>query len=131
MKLTKLIIIIIFTVIISTTFGGYSIYNHYQIINTIQSNTDKSDALNSAKSWKNSSVNISVLSINIFLIHTNMIMYKDSDLFVFDKLNGYYKEIAEYLGTTETHLDEICSMGQEASEKEIARLISKKYGYAK
>jgi FtsH-binding integral membrane protein len=120
-------IIIIFTVIIMAIFSGYLIYDHYQTINILQSNTNRSNALNSAKNWRASSNNSFALSIDMVIIRSQMTIYKTSDIETFNKLKGYYGEIAEYLGTTEEHLDEICSMRQDGSEDEIARLIRKKY----
>jgi len=117
----------IFIAIILIIFSGCLIYNHYRITNILQSNTNRSNVLNLAKNWKVASNNNSTLSLDILIIRSQMTLYKTSDIETFNKLKGYYREIAEYLGTTEKHLDEICSMGQDDSEKEIARLIRIKY----
>ncbi|HEY8805728.1 MAG TPA: hypothetical protein VIM42_11615 [Clostridium sp.] len=122
MKRNKILAIIISLIIISS--GGYLYYNHSQKVAVEQSNSNKSHALNSAKNWKNSLKSNFDLSIDLVIIRSQMVLYKDTDIDTYNKLKVSYGEIAEYLNTTEKHLDEICSMNQDDSEKEIGRLLN-------
>jgi len=77
MKRNKILAIIISLIIISS--GGYLYYNHSQKVAVEQSNSNKSHALNSAKNWKNSLKSNFDLSIDLVIIRSQMVLYKDTD----------------------------------------------------
>lgn len=147
-------IIVVFIIMIVAMFSGYFAYNHNQKVSLakyyydvgdykkasdlkVEDISDKASSIINAMSWEEQIDKFIKYNDKFYLLSFDLVIeniynanlllkhgYGDKD-FV-DILNKHYKEIAEYLGTTENHLNEICEMDSEKSETEIIKLLNNK-----
>ena len=125
MKNTK--ITVIFIVMILSMFGGYFVYKHNQKVNLAQyyydtgdykkasdlkvgSISDKAIMLNIAKNWRNDLGNAQDLYITIMLVYDEIKANEKTDNDYANKLEVYYKGIADHFNISKDRLDEIGKM---------------------
>ena len=120
-------IIVVFIVMVITMFGGYFVYNHNQKVNLAQyyydigeyekasdldigDVSDKAIMLNIAKNWRNDLGNAQDLYITIMLVYDEIKANKKTDNDYANKLEVYYKGIADHFNISKDRLDEIGKM---------------------
>jgi len=120
-------IIAVFIVIILSMFGGYFVYKHNQKVNLAQyyydtgdykkasdlkvgSISDKAIMLNIAKNWRNDLGNAQDLYITIMLVYDEIKANEKTDNDYANKLEVYYKGIADHFNISKDRLDEIGKM---------------------
>lgn len=120
-------IIIVFIGLVIAIFSGYFIYSHNQKISlaqyyydtgdykkasdlNVKDISDKARLLNLAKNWGNDLNKKEDLYITIMLVSSEIQINKGKDSTYADKLEVYYKNIADYLNISTSRLDEIGKM---------------------
>ena len=120
-------IIAVFVVIIIAMFGGYFVYNHNQKVSMakyyydigdykkasdlkVGSISDKAIMLNIAKNWRNDLGNAQDLYITIMLVYDEIKANEKTDNDYANKLEVYYKGIADHFNISKDRLDEIGKM---------------------
>ena len=152
MKNTK--IIVIFMVIIIAMFGGYFVYKHNQKVSLAQYYYDigdykkasdlkvgdvssKSLSIMNAMDWEddvnkylkyNNKTYLLLFDTTISNIYSANLLFKHGvgDKDEIDILNGYYKEIADYLGVSTNKLDQLNQIGSENRMIELVKILNKK-----
>jgi len=147
-------IIVVFIVIIIAMFGGYLVYNHNQKVSLAQyyynigeykkasdlkagDVSDKALSIANAMSWEedvskylkyNDKFYLDMFDLTISNIYSAKLLFKHEvgDKDEIDVLNGYYKEIADYLGVSTDKLDELNEIGLEKRIVELRKILNEK-----
>ena len=147
-------IIVIFIVIIIAMFGGYFVYKHNQKVSLAQyyynigdykkaSDLKVGDVSNKALSivnamdWKddinkylkyNDKFYLDMFDLTISNIYSANLLFKHGvgDKDEIDILNGFYKDIADYLGISINKLDELNGIGSEKRIIEFTKILNEK-----